>query len=153
MDLSIPLTNETIYTSNKRICDIKPFDKNLDMQVILINLVSKNKLKNDTKITQFLVGDATGSILCNFFDETGDRLNEGDIIFLKCCYGSVFKNKLILYTGKPGFGKVIKLGEFFMNFSETPDLSAVEWRKDRDPRTGMEVFVQVADSQDVEMNY
>ena len=35
-----------------------------------------------------------------------------------------------------------------MNFSETPNLSAVEWRKDRDPRTGMEVFVQVADSHD-----
>jgi hypothetical protein len=151
MDLSIPMTGRNIYTANKRICDIKPFDKNLDMQVILISLVSKNKLKNESKITQFLVGDNSGSILCNFFDETGDKLNEGDIIFLKGSYASIFKNKLILYTGKPGFGQVIKIGEFFMTFSELPNLSNILWRKDKDPRTGYEIFVQVPEGEDVEI--
>lgn len=151
MDLSIPMTLGNIYTVNKRICDIKPFDKNLDMQVILISLVSKNKLKNESKITQFLVGDSSGSILCNFFDDTGDKLNEGDIIFLKGSYASIFKNKLILYTGKPGFGQVIKIGEFFMTYSELPNLSNISWRKDKDPRTGYEIFVQVPEGEDVEV--
>lgn len=126
---------------NMSIGNIKPGDKNLDLQVILISHVSKNKLKSDSTITQFLVGDQSGSILCNFFDKTGDVLNEGDIIFLKCCYASIFKNKLILYTGKPGFGQVIKLGEFFMPYSEEPNLSNTFWNKEKDEKTGYDIFV------------
>jgi hypothetical protein len=135
------LNTEINLTPNKSIANIKPGDKNLDLQVILISQVSKNKLKSESTITQFLVGDQTGSILCNFFDKTGDVLNEGDIIHLKCCYASIFKNKLILYTGKPGFGQVIKIGEFFMSYSEEPNLSNVFWKLERDERTGYDIYV------------
>ncbi len=111
------------FISNKKIADIKPGDKNIDIKIILLQFISKNKLKNDQKITQYLVADNSGSIFCNFFDDVGDFLNEGDILFLKTAYATKFKNTLILYTSKPGMGKVYKLGEFFMTFNENPNMS------------------------------
>ncbi len=111
------------FISNKKIIDINPGDKNIDIKVILIQFISKNRLKNDLQITQYLVADQSGSILCNFFEDVGDVINEGDILFLKTAYATKFKNTLILYTSKPGMGRVFKLGEFFMTFSETPNMS------------------------------
>jgi len=113
------------FVSNKRVSDIKAGDKNIEIKVIVISQISRNKLKSDTKITQFLVADNYGSILCNFFDETGDKLNEGDIIFLKGSYASLFKNRLILYSSKLGFGQVFKIGEFFMTYNENPYMSEI----------------------------
>ncbi len=111
------------FVPNKKICDLNPGDKNIDIKIILLQLISKNKLKNDLKITQYLVADNSGSILCNFFDDVGDSFNEGDILFLKSAYATKFKNNLILYTSKPGMGRIFKLGEFFMTFTETPNMS------------------------------
>lgn len=116
---------------NKKMIDVRPGDKNIDILVILIQQMSKNKLKNDKQITQFLVADDTGSILCNFYDSIGDIINEGDIILLTGAYASVFKNHLILYSGKSGFGRIIKVDEYFMTFSDTPNLSEVLY-KDKD---------------------
>ncbi len=126
---------------NKKVSDIKPGDKNIDIKLILVNLRERNLLKKDLKITQFHVADHSGSIFCNFFDDVGDILNEGDIIFLKGAYASIFKNNLILYTSKPGMGQIIKFGEFFMNYSEIPNISLVRWKKEKDEKTGLDIFV------------
>jgi hypothetical protein len=128
------------YISNKKIIDIKPYDKNIDIKIIMLQLISKNKLKNEVTITQFQVADYSGSIYCNFFDDVGDRLNEGDILFLKSAYATIFKNNLILYTSKPGLGQIIKIGEYFMIFTEIPNMSLVPWRKEKDER-GNEIYV------------
>lgn len=85
---------------NKTIFQLKPHDKNLDLKVMLIEQKFRNRLKGEMKLTQFLAADTTGSILCNFFDEFGDRVKEGDILFLKGAYVSVFQNQLILYTNR-----------------------------------------------------
>ena len=108
----------------KKIIDIHPGDKNIDLVVILISYITKTKLKNDKQITQYQVGDDTGSILCNFYDDVGDKISEGDILILKGSYATIFKNHLVLYTAKPGFGSITKINEFFMTFSEYPNLSA-----------------------------
>jgi hypothetical protein len=136
------MDQESNFTSNKRIIDIKPGDKNIDIKLLILNKLSSNKLKSDAKITQFLVADHTGSIHCNFFDEIGDKLNEGDIIFLKCGYASVFKNQLILYASKLSFGQLIKIGEFFMTYTEQPNMSLFTWHKEKDEKTGLDVFVK-----------
>ena len=107
----------------KKIIDIHPGDKNIDLIVILISYITKTKLKNDKQITQYQVGDDTGSILCNFYDDVGDKITEGDILILKGSYATIFKNHLVLYTAKPGFGSITKINEFFMTFSEYPNLS------------------------------
>jgi hypothetical protein len=140
MDLFF-IQNDTNYASNKRITDVKPGDKNLDIKVILLNLVIKNKLKNESKLAQFLVADNSGSILCNFFDDVGDSITEGDVIYLKSCYASIFKNKMILYCGRPGYGQVVKLGYFFMTFSDLPNMSEINWRREKDEKTGLDVYL------------
>ncbi len=142
--------HDTNYITNKRIADIKPGDKNLDIQVILLSLVSRNKLKNESKLSQFLIADNSGSILCNFFDEAGELINEGDIVYLKSCYASIFKSKLVLYCARPGYGQVVKTGYFFMTFSEQPNMSEFMWMREKDERTGLDVYIQ--DAGNIQMN-
>lgn len=97
----------SLLKTNKTICELNPGDKNLDLKIMLIHQATKNKLK-ETKLTQFLAADQTGSILCNFFDEWGDKVKEGDILFLKSAYVSVYKNNMILYSSR--------YKNFFTNF-------------------------------------
>ncbi len=88
-----------ILKPNKTICELIPGDKNLELKIMLIHQITKNRLK-ETKLTQYLVADQSGSILCNFFDEWGDKVKEGDILFLKAAYVSTYKNDMILYTSR-----------------------------------------------------
>ena len=111
------------YQINKKIIDIHPGDKGIDIIIILIEYLNKTTIKNGSHITQYLVGDDTGCIQCNFYDDIGDIVQEGDILFLSGAYASIFKQHLILYTAKFGLGKIIKLNEFFMTFSKIPNLS------------------------------
>jgi len=141
MDYFANTSNEYNLTTNKRVAEIKPGDKNLDIRIMILAQISKNTLKNEQKIRQFLVADSSGSIYCNFFDEVGENMNEGDVIFLKNAYASVFKNNLILYANKPGYGQVVKLGEYFMTFNEIPNLSLASWRKEVDDKTGLITYV------------
>jgi hypothetical protein len=128
------------FIPNRKISELKPYDKNIDVKIILLQLMTRSKLKSDVKMTQFLVADPSGSILCNFFEDVGDALNEGDIIFIKSGYATLFKNNLVLYTPKPGNGQIVKMGEYFMHFNEIPKMSDLLWRKDKDER-GQEIFV------------
>jgi hypothetical protein len=86
------------FKINKFIKDLKPGDKNLDMKFILIDKRQKTKTKNDSLIQQYLVADETGSVLCNFFDDFGNFVSDGDICLIKNGYASLFKNNLILYA-------------------------------------------------------
>jgi hypothetical protein len=88
------------FKPNKFIKDLKPGDKNLDMKFILIEKKHKTKTKNESTIQQYLVADETGCVLCNFFDDFGNFINEGDICLIRNGYASVFKNNLILYASK-----------------------------------------------------
>ncbi len=137
MDYFANISNEYTLSTNKKVAEIKPGDKNIDIRVIIVAQVSKSTLKNEQKIRQFVVADSSGGIHCNFFDEVGENMNEGDVIFLKNAYASVFKNNLILYANKPGYGQVIKLGEYFMTFNEMPNLSLASWRKEIDEKSGL----------------
>lgn len=114
------------FISNKKICEIRQGDKNIDIEVILIKKVYVFPLKNDKIINQYLVGDETGAICCNFFDDVGKQIKESDILFLKGAYATVFKKHLVLYTAKPGYGTITKTGEFFKAFVENPNLSKDE---------------------------
>ena len=43
-------------------------------------------------------------------------------------YVTLFKNSLTLYAGR--YGRLERTGEFCMLFSETPDMSALQWLPD-----------------------
>ena len=58
---------------NKKVVEIKNGDKNIDIKVIIIKFYRSNILKSGGKITTFLVGDESGSIYCNFFDNVSNN--------------------------------------------------------------------------------
>ena len=108
--------------TNKKVAEIKSGDKNIDIQVILIKLLEVHKIKNGT-ITTFLVGDETGSIHCNFFDNVSQYIKEGDILYITGAYSTLFNNQIVLYQPKKDYGFVIKNDEFFFPFSLKPNIS------------------------------
>lgn len=128
------------YVTNKKVANMIPGDKNIDICLILINLNSRNKIQ-DTTITQFIGADDSGSLWVNIYGEPGMQLKEGDIIFLKGAYTSLFKDNMILYAAKPGYGKLFKIGEFFMLFKEMPNMSLYAWKKERSEKTGLDVYI------------
>ena len=108
---------------NKKVAEIKNGDKNIDIKVILIKFLGSHNLKNGNKITTFLIGDDSGSIYCNFFDNVSNFIKEGDILFITGAYSSIFDNRIVLYQPKIGYGNVTKIGEFFLIFSLKPNIS------------------------------
>ena len=100
-----------------KIIDTKPGDKNLEVKFIILEKLMTVNLKNDDKLTQFLVADETASIKWNFFGEVGESFKPGDIIYMNGAYTSLYKGMLVLYQGKKGM--VHRLRDFFFLFDET----------------------------------
>jgi hypothetical protein len=111
----------------KGIKEIKPFDKNIDIRVILLESRGVFPLKNTSTMTQFLVADSTASIFCNFYGEDYTHLQPGDILLISNAYASLYKDNLVLYCSKGGHA--IKIGDFFMTYVDMPNMSLVEWEK------------------------
>ena len=111
---------------NKKVVEIKNGDKNIDIKVIIIKFYRSNILKSGGKITTFLVGDESGSIYCNFFDNVSNFIKEGDILFITGAYSSLFEDQIVLYQPKIGYGHVTKIGEFFFPFSLKPNISEIK---------------------------
>ena len=81
------------------IVNLVPTEKEIEVKVIVLEMKSSFITKNQQKITQFLVADHTGSILCNFFGVIGTSISPGDILFILGAYASLFKTSLVLYQG------------------------------------------------------
>ena len=111
------------FKENEKVVEIKNGDKNIDIKVILIKFIRSNNLKSGGKITTFLVGDESGSIYCNFYDNVSNFIKEGDILYITGAYSSLFENQIVLYQPKIGYGHVTKIGEFFFSFSLKPNIS------------------------------
>ncbi len=114
---------------NTEIKDITPGKKLINIIVIVIEKIKTFKLKNEQQIYSFLVADQTGSIQCNFYDDIGQSIKEGDVIYIHSGYGSILKNFLALYTPKLDHGNIVKINEFFFLFNEKPNFSDVCWKK------------------------
>ena len=112
--------------TNKKVGEIKHGDKNIDILVILIKIIGKHNLKNGGTITTFLVGDETGSIHCNFFDNVSNYIKDGDVLYITGAYSTLFNNHIVLYQPKNGYGFVTKINEFFFSFSLKPNISEKE---------------------------
>ncbi|OAF69107.1 Nucleic acid-binding protein 1 [Intoshia linei] len=85
-------------------------------------LDSRITTKEHDTVTTALISDATGSINISLWNEMGIAIKAGDICRLIKGYAAFFKNCLILYTGRKE-GRVTKISEFCMVFSEQPNLS------------------------------
>jgi hypothetical protein len=86
---------------------------------------------NQGTVVNWLVADETASIYFSVWgDNTGcETLKENDIIQLRAGYATLFQGKnLILYAGR--YGSIQRIGEFTMLFTETPNMSEIQWEFD-----------------------
>jgi hypothetical protein len=111
-----------------KVADIRPYMKGVNVHFIVLEKVSVTKTKEDHTVNQYLVADPSGAIILSVWDEPGELLQPGDIIQLRQGYSSLFKNALVLYTGRQGI--LERVGEFTMLFSEVPNMSQFEWVPD-----------------------
>lgn len=118
------------FTSIK---DIKPGQKNINIMFIVLDIGAPTRTRDGHDVRSVKVADKTGSINISIWDETGDLLQTGDICRLTKGYSNVWKSCLTLYTGKSG--EVIKVGEFCMQFSETPNMSEPKPEYNNNPKS------------------
>lgn len=115
---AFPCINSLIekVPSNK-ISDLTPYQKNIELKVMVIKKVEKFKTKTNNLITKALIADNSGSLFANFFDEIGESLVEGDILYINNAYMTLYRELPVLYQGKQCI--VLKIGEFFFPFKIT----------------------------------
>ncbi len=90
-----------------QISELRPFSKKVDLT---IKVLEKNevrevnsKLDNRThKVTEALVGDASGTILLTLWDDGIDKVEIGKSYKIGNAYTSLFKNSLRLNVGRYG---------------------------------------------------
>lgn len=103
--------------------DLRPGMKNLQIIFIVLDTDSDKptKTKDGHEVRSCKVADKTGCINMSLWDELGEIVQSGDIIRLTKGYSSLYRNHLTLYSGQAG--KLQKVGEYTMIFSETPNMS------------------------------
>ncbi|XP_054754248.1 SOSS complex subunit B1-A-like [Lytechinus pictus] len=101
--------------------DLRPGLKNLQITFIVLDIERPTKTKDGHEVRSCKVADKTGSINMSLWDELGEIIQSGDIIRLTKGYSSMYRNHLTLYSGQAG--KLQKVGEYCMIFSETPNMS------------------------------
>ena len=117
------------FKVNSTISCLLPGKKNLNLIFIVLERKKIIKIKSDQQIYVYLVADKSGSILANFFDEIGELIKEGDILYVSSAYCSLHKGQLLLYSPKLNHGTILKIDEYSLAFTETPFLSEDYWEK------------------------
>ncbi|XP_022109478.1 SOSS complex subunit B1-like [Acanthaster planci] len=112
------MANEPKITSIK---ELRPGMKNLNMVFIVLEIGTSSKTKDGHEIRSCKVADKTGCINMSAWDELGRVIQAGDMLKLTKGYASLFRGSLTLYTGIGG--KLHKIGDFCMVFSEIPNMS------------------------------
>ena len=63
--------------------DLRPYAKALSCRFIVLRQTDEPKMvKEGGAVFTFLVADASGSVIANFWNEVGDSVKPGDIILL-----------------------------------------------------------------------
>lgn len=101
--------------------DIRPAQKSLNVVFIVLEIGKPTRTKDGHDVRSVKVADKTGCMNISIWDDAGDLMQTGDICKLTKGYASMWKGCLTLYTGKGG--EVHKIGEFCMQFTETPNMS------------------------------
>ncbi|KJE89412.1 hypothetical protein CAOG_00886 [Capsaspora owczarzaki ATCC 30864] len=111
-----------------KIADLKPSMRSVRIRCIVLEKGESQRTKDDTLVTSCLVADASGSVRLTVWDDLCLHIQPSDILHITNGYCSLFKGSLTVYTGKAAM--VERVGEFTMSFSETPNMSSVQWPAD-----------------------
>lgn len=69
-----------------KISELRPQQKSLNIQFIVLDIGAKSKTKEGAIITQVLIADATGSMSLSLWDDKIVGIKPGDIFILKGGY-------------------------------------------------------------------
>lgn len=108
------------------VSDIKPFLKNINILLIIVNSLIDHERMNDDFLL-FQAADHTGSVHLSCPNEIGKFLKPGDIVRIKSGYSATVKGSLQLNAGR--VGSIKRVGSYFLCFSEKPNMSTVDMNK------------------------
>lgn len=101
-----PMANPT-GRNNMAIADLRPYAKKVD---ITAKVLEKNEIREVTskldntshKVTEVLVGDASGTVLLTLWDDMIENVEVGKTYSVKNGYTSMFKNSVRMNIGRYG---------------------------------------------------
>lgn len=70
-DPNFKLGHLTTKPTSHQVRTLKPFDKNVELRVIVISKKDNFVTKNNVSFSSFVVADSTGSIIANFYSNNG----------------------------------------------------------------------------------
>lgn len=114
--------------------DLRPGLKNLNVLFIVLEIGKPTRTRDGHDVRSCKVADKSGSVNISIWDDLGSDLMTGDICKLTKGYAAIWKGCLTLYTGKGG--EIHKIGEFCMQFSETPNMSEAADQKSEGQNEG-----------------
>lgn len=90
-----------------QINDIKPFAKQIDLVVKVLN---KNEIRevqskadgSNHKVTEAVIGDASGICLLTLWDDSINKIEVGQVYAIKNAYTNLFQRKIRLNIGRYG---------------------------------------------------
>ncbi len=104
-----------------QIKDLKPNLKNLNLQVIVLDISKPTQTKDGHEVRTVRVADRSGSVNFSVWNECGSIIREGDVLRLQNCFTQIWKQQLQLKLSSKG--SIVKYSEFMLLFSELPDMS------------------------------
>ena len=98
-------TEETLNVM--KISDLAPFERNLHVTFVVVEKgesrsITSKKTNEEHTLADIKVGDETGLITCTLWDETIDKVTEGNSYTVKKGYVNVFQSQMRLALGKWG---------------------------------------------------
>jgi ssDNA-binding replication factor A large subunit len=95
-------------------------EKNIEVKIIVVSKQGVFKTKKG-EIVQFLVADESACCLMNFFNEAGQEIQEGDVLYVSGAYTSLYKDNLLIYQGS---GSIVRrTGRWYLKFSLANNIS------------------------------
>ena len=122
---------------NVKVGELTPSSRAIN---VVVKVVSKGEARSTTsgrdysvhRVADALVGDETGCLYLNLWDEKIDKVNEGDTLDIKNGYVSLFRGSMRLNVGKYGSFEVLKespVGEV----NTENNLSSKQYEQERRP--------------------
>eukprot|EP00457_Paulinella_chromatophora_P016610 gb/GEZN01017452.1/.p1 GENE.gb/GEZN01017452.1/~~gb/GEZN01017452.1/.p1 ORF type:complete len:159 (-),score=21.02 gb/GEZN01017452.1/:223-699(-) len=114
-------TIKKIDAGTQKVKQLRPNMQAISCTFILIDKEKPVHVPRKNRwVSRALVADETGSIRLSLWNEFIDAFQPGDIINLHNGCTQVYQNQMMLYVGK---GKLQRIDEFCMLFSEKPNMS------------------------------
>ncbi|XP_065353533.1 SOSS complex subunit B homolog [Cloeon dipterum] len=101
--------------------DIRAGMKNLTLEFIILEIGLPIFTKENREVRSCKIADSSGCINMSIWDTPGQFLAPGDIVRATRAYATVYRNSLVVYSGKSG--EVQRIGDYCMVFSESPNMS------------------------------